>query len=73
MARGGISGDRGRGGSGNSGGTRSRAFKKTVERDTNADSGYSHSSSRPKFQESLKNQENKYCDDKKTNGNDYKL
>ncbi|OXU25637.1 hypothetical protein TSAR_001094 [Trichomalopsis sarcophagae] len=66
MARGGISGDRGRGGS--SGGTRGRAFKKTVvDREPNADSSYSHSSSRPKFQESLKNQENKYYDDKKIN------
>ncbi|XP_016836566.2 uncharacterized protein LOC100677819 isoform X2 [Nasonia vitripennis] len=66
MARGGISGDRGRGGS--SGGTRGRAFKKTVvDREPNADSSYSHSSLRPKFQESLKNQENKYYDDKKIN------
>lgn len=67
MARGGITGDRGRGAS--SGGTRSRAFKKTVvDREPNADSSYSHSSSRPKFQESLKNQENKYYDDKRING-----
>ncbi|XP_058794779.1 serine/threonine-protein kinase SMG1 [Phymastichus coffea] len=67
MARGGISSERGRGGSGSSGGSKSRAFKKTVDQDANADSCYSHPPSRPKFQESLKNQENKYCDDKKIN------
>ena len=67
MARGGGSGDRGRGG------TRGRAFKKTPigDRDsTNAEPGY-HLPSRPKFQESLKNHENsqsKYYDDKRTNG-----
>ncbi|KAJ8664855.1 hypothetical protein QAD02_006517 [Eretmocerus hayati] len=64
MVRGGIS-DRGRGG----GGTRGRAFKKTVvDREPNSnDGGYSHQSSRTKFQESLKNQENKYYDDKRAN------
>ncbi|XP_015595300.1 serine/threonine-protein kinase SMG1 [Cephus cinctus] len=64
MARGGSTGDRGRGGS------RGRAFKKTsVERDTNSETSY-HAMPRPKFQESLKNQENsqiKYYDDKKIN------
>ncbi|XP_076649018.1 serine/threonine-protein kinase Smg1 isoform X2 [Halictus rubicundus] len=64
MARGGSSGDRARGA------LRGRAFKKTpVERDSNLETNY-YSTSRPKFQESLKNQENsqgKYYDDKRTN------
>lgn len=66
MARGGSNADRARGGA--RGG---RAFKKTLnDRDSNSESGYL-SSSRPKFQESLKNQENsqgKYYDDKRING-----
>lgn len=66
MARGGGSGERGRGG------TRGRAFKKTSigDRDSNAESSY-HPPSRSKFQESLKNHENsqtKYYDDKRING-----
>lgn len=64
MARGSSSGDRGRGG------LRGRGFKKTSERDANTESGY-HSTPKPKFQESLKNQENsqnKYYDDKRING-----
>jgi len=68
MARGGSSADRARGG------TRGRAFKKTPnERESNSESSY-HSTSRPKFQESLKNHENvqgKYYDDKRINGNLY--
>lgn len=65
MARGGGSGERGRGG------TRGRAFKKTPvgDRDSNAESSY-HPPSRSKFQESLKNHENsqtKYYDDKRVN------
>ncbi|XP_066595255.1 serine/threonine-protein kinase SMG1 isoform X2 [Prorops nasuta] len=64
MARGGSSGDRGRGSS------RGRTFKKTSnDRDAVSESGY-HSTSRPKYQESLKNQENlqtKYYDDKRIN------
>ncbi|XP_020295832.1 serine/threonine-protein kinase SMG1 isoform X3 [Pseudomyrmex gracilis] len=62
MARGGSSTDRARGG------TRGRAFKKTLnDRESNTESCY-HSTSRPKFQESLKNHENaqsKYYDDKR--------
>ncbi|XP_011150895.1 serine/threonine-protein kinase SMG1 [Harpegnathos saltator] len=65
MARGGSNADRARGGA--RGG---RAFKKTLnDRDSNSEPGYL-SSSRPKFQESLKNQENsqgKYYDDKRIN------
>lgn len=64
MARGSSSGDRGRGG------LRGRGFKKTSERDANTESSY-HSTPKPKFQESLKNQENsqnKYYDDKRING-----
>jgi len=65
MARGGSSTDRARGG------TRGRAFKKTLnDRESNSESSY-HSTSRPKFQESLKNHENiqgKYYDDKRING-----
>lgn len=67
MARGSnaTASDRGRGNS------RGRAFKKaSSERDSNVESG-GHSTSRSKFQESLKNQENsqnKYYDDKRTNG-----
>ncbi|XP_011689275.1 PREDICTED: serine/threonine-protein kinase SMG1 [Wasmannia auropunctata] len=64
MARGGSSSDRARGG------TRGRAFKKTLnDRESNSESSY-HSTSRPKFQESLKNHENaqgKYYDDKRIN------
>ncbi|XP_035721238.1 serine/threonine-protein kinase SMG1-like isoform X1 [Vespa mandarinia] len=63
MARGSSSGDRGRGG------LRGRGFKKTSERDANTESSY-HSTPKPKFQESLKNQENsqnKYYDDKRIN------
>lgn len=66
MARGSSNADRARGGA--RGG---RAFKKTVnDRDSNSESSYL-SSSRPKFQESLKNHENsqgKYYDDKRLNG-----
>jgi len=66
MARGGSSADRARGG------TRGRAFKKILnDRESNSESSY-HSTSRPKFQESLKNHENaqgKYYDDKRINGN----
>lgn len=69
MARGGSSADRARGG------TRGRAFKKTFnDRESNSESSY-HSTSRPKFQESLKNHENaqgKYYDDKRINGNIYR-
>ena len=71
MARGGISGERGRGG-GNS--TRGRAFKKSSSSASgdreggNSDATYS--SVRPKYQESLKNQENKYYDDRRINGKD---
>lgn len=64
MARGGSSADRAARG----GGARGRAFKKTLN-EPNSDSSY-HSSSRPKFQESLKNHENaqgKYYDDKRIN------
>lgn len=67
MARGSnaTASDRGRGNA------RGRAFKKaSSERDSNAESG-GHSTTRSKFQESLKNQENsqnKYYDDKRTNG-----
>lgn len=76
MARGGISGERGQGGGGGGsgggggGGTRTKNFKKTAaDREPNSDgSGYVHSSSRPKFQESLKNQENKYYDGKRISG-----
>ncbi|KAL6259418.1 hypothetical protein P5V15_009339 [Pogonomyrmex californicus] len=63
MARGGSSADRARGGA--RGG---RAFKKTLS-ESNSESNY-HSTSRPKFQESLKNYENaqsKYYDDKRVN------
>ncbi|KAG7209878.1 hypothetical protein KM043_011480 [Ampulex compressa] len=64
MARGGSSGDRARGAS------RGRAFKKTpIDRDPNSESNY-YPTPRPKFQESLKNQENsqgKYYDDKRIN------
>ncbi|KAG5339618.1 SMG1 kinase, partial [Acromyrmex charruanus] len=64
MARGGSSTDRARGG------TRGRAFKKTLnDRESNSESSY-HSTSRSKFQESLKNHENaqgKYYDDKRIN------
>ncbi|XP_012271718.1 serine/threonine-protein kinase SMG1 isoform X2 [Orussus abietinus] len=63
MARGGSIGDRGRGS------TRGRAFKKTsTDREPNSESVY-HPTPRPKFQESLKNQENsqgKYYDDKRS-------
>lgn len=66
MARGSGSADRARGG------TRGRAFKKTLnDRESNSESSY-HPTSRPKFQESLKNHENaqgKYYDDKRINGN----
>lgn len=66
MARGGSSTDRIRSG------TRGRAFKKTLnDRESNSESSY-HPTSRPKFQESLKNHENtqgKYYDDKRINGN----
>lgn len=65
MARGGSSGDRARGS------LRGRAFKKTpIERDSNTETSY-YPTTRPKFQESLKNQENvqgKYYDDKRING-----
>ncbi|KZC05708.1 Serine/threonine-protein kinase SMG1 [Dufourea novaeangliae] len=64
MARGGSSGDRARGA------LRGRAFKKTaIDRDSNSETNY-YSATRPKFQESLKNQENsqgKYYDDKRIN------
>ncbi|KYN40743.1 Serine/threonine-protein kinase SMG1 [Trachymyrmex septentrionalis] len=64
MARGSSSTDRARGG------TRGRAFKKTLnDRESNSESSY-HSTSRSKFQESLKNHENaqgKYYDDKRIN------
>lgn len=78
MARGGISGERGQGGGGgggSGGGTRTKNFKKTVvDREPNSDGGgYLHSTSRPKFQESLKNHENKYYDGKRINGWYYKL
>lgn len=67
MARGGSNADRARGGA-----RSGRAFKKTLnDRDSNSESSYLPSS-RPKFQESLKNQENsqgKYYDDKRVNGN----
>ncbi|XP_014477330.1 PREDICTED: serine/threonine-protein kinase SMG1 isoform X2 [Dinoponera quadriceps] len=66
MARGSSNADRARGGARGGG----RAFKKTLnDRESNSESGYL-SSSRPKFQESLKNQENsqgKYYDDKRIN------
>ncbi|XP_034180761.2 serine/threonine-protein kinase Smg1 isoform X1 [Osmia lignaria lignaria] len=62
MARGGSSGDRARGT------LRGRAFKKTpTDRDANSETSY-YPTTRPKFQESLKNQENaqgKYYDDKR--------
>ncbi|KYM96819.1 Serine/threonine-protein kinase SMG1 [Cyphomyrmex costatus] len=65
MARGGSSADRG-----TRGGTRGRAFKKILnDRESNSESSY-HSTSRSKFQESLKNHENaqgKYYDDKRIN------
>lgn len=65
MARGGSSGDRARGA------LRGRAFKKTpIERDSNTETSY-YPTTRSKFQESLKNQENvqgKYYDDKRING-----
>lgn len=65
MARGGNSGDRARGA------LRGRAFKKTpIDRDSNTETSY-YPAARPKFQESLKNQENsqgKYYDDKRING-----
>lgn len=65
MARGGSTGERGRGSS------RGRAFKKTSsERESNSETGY-HPTPRSKFQEPLKNQENspnKYYDDKRVNG-----
>lgn len=65
MARGGSSGDRARGT------VRGRAFKKTpIDRDSNTETSY-YATARPKFQESLKNQENsqgKYYDDKRING-----
>lgn len=65
MARGGSSGDRARGA------LRGRAFKKTpIERDSNTETSY-YTTTRSKFQESLKNQENvqgKYYDDKRING-----
>ncbi|XP_046606357.1 serine/threonine-protein kinase SMG1 isoform X1 [Neodiprion virginianus] len=64
MARGGSTGERGRGGS------RGRAFKKTPsDRESNSVAGY-HPVSRSKFQEPLKNQDNspnKYYDDKRGN------
>ncbi|XP_026671607.1 serine/threonine-protein kinase SMG1 [Ceratina calcarata] len=64
MARGGSSGDRARGA------LRGRAFKKTsTERDANTETSY-YPTTRSKFQESLKNQENaqgKYYDDKRIN------
>ncbi|XP_031845911.1 serine/threonine-protein kinase Smg1 isoform X3 [Nomia melanderi] len=64
MARGGSSGDRARGA------LRGRAYKKTpVDRDSNSETNY-YPATRPKFQESLKNQENsqgKYYDDKRMN------
>ncbi|CAK9817618.1 Serine/threonine-protein kinase SMG1 [Anthophora quadrimaculata] len=64
MARGGSSGDRARGA------LRGRAFKKTpIERDSNTETSY-YPTTRSKFQESLKNQENvqgKYYDDKRIN------
>ncbi|OAD60741.1 Serine/threonine-protein kinase SMG1 [Eufriesea mexicana] len=64
MARGGSSGDRTRGA------LRGRAFKKTpIERDSNTETSY-YTTTRSKFQESLKNQENvqgKYYDDKRIN------
>lgn len=65
MARGGSSGDRARGT------LRGRAFKKTpTDRDANSETSY-YPTTRPKFQESLKNQENaqgKYYDDKRIYG-----
>ncbi|XP_076757575.1 serine/threonine-protein kinase Smg1 isoform X3 [Xylocopa sonorina] len=64
MARGGSSGDRTRGA------VRGRAFKKTpIEHDSNTEISY-YTTTRSKFQESLKNQENaqgKYYDDKRIN------
>ncbi|XP_043258587.1 serine/threonine-protein kinase SMG1 isoform X3 [Colletes gigas] len=64
MARGGSSGDRARGA------LRGRAFKKTsIDRDSNSETSY-YPTTRLKFQESLKNQENsqgKYYDDKRIN------
>lgn len=68
MARGGSSGDRARGA------LRGRAFKKTpIDRDSNSEISY-YPTTRLKFQESLKNQENsqgKYYDDKRINGLNY--
>lgn len=69
MARGGSgsSSENGRGGS-----RGSRAFKKaSVDKDANSESSY-HCSTRGKFQESLKNQDNcqsRCYDDKRINGN----
>lgn len=65
MARGNNNGER------NRGNTRGRTFKKNQnDRDSNSEGSY-RSTTRQKFQESLKNQDNsqnKYYDDKKLNG-----